>query len=65
MANPRAVSLTLPEVDRATLQSWTRRRCTAQSLALRARIVLACAGPGTTIPVVLISLPGSREMPCL
>ena len=43
MADPRAVSLTLSDADRATLQSWTRRRCTAQGLARRACIVLACA----------------------
>ena len=48
MADSLAVSLTLSDADRATLQSWTRRRCTAQGLALRARIVLACAEPGTT-----------------
>jgi transposase len=29
--------------ERARLQEWTRRRTTAQALALRARIVLACA----------------------
>lgn len=38
MVNPRAVPITLSEADRATLQSWTRRRCTAQGLAIRARI---------------------------
>ncbi len=38
-------SLTLTEKDRETLQGWTRRRKTAQALALRSRIVLrACAG---------------------
>jgi len=36
-------------VDRATLAAWTRRRTTAQALALRARIVLACADrPGAS-----------------
>lgn len=48
MADPRAVSITLSDTDRSTLQSWTRRRSTAQGLALRARIVLTCAEPGTT-----------------
>jgi len=48
MADPRAVSITLSDADRVTLQSWTRRRSTAQGLALRARIVLECAEPGTT-----------------
>src|SRR6266571_480211 len=35
--------LTLSENERETLHSWTRRRITAQALAHRARVVLACA----------------------
>ncbi len=38
---PARIDLT-PE-ERATLEGWTRRRRTAPALALRARIVLACA----------------------
>ncbi len=38
---PARIDLT-PE-ERTTLDGWTRRRSTAQALALRARIVLACA----------------------
>jgi hypothetical protein len=34
--------------DRAVLLSWARRRKTAQGLALRARIVLACADSAAT-----------------
>jgi Transposase and inactivated derivatives len=45
MAASAAPRLTLSETDRATLSSWLRRRRTAQALALRARIVLACAEP--------------------
>jgi transposase len=37
------VELTLSDAERSTLLSWSRRRQTAQSLALRARIVLECA----------------------
>ncbi|WP_183168304.1 IS630 family transposase [Azomonas macrocytogenes] len=48
MADPRAVSITLSDSDRATLTNWIRRRSTAQGLAMRARIVLACAEPGAT-----------------
>lgn len=48
MARPFAVPITLTEADRATLVAWTRRQKTAQALALRARIVLAAAEPGTT-----------------
>jgi transposase len=35
--------LTLSDDERERLESWTRRRTTAQALAQRARIVLACA----------------------
>jgi transposase len=35
--------ITVTNDQRATLESWTRRPKTAQALALRARIVLACA----------------------
>jgi len=39
---PKA-DLVLTEAEREQLQAWTRRRKTAQALALRSRIVLACA----------------------
>lgn len=39
---PLAV-LTVPEADRAVLERWTRRATSANALAMRARIVLACA----------------------
>ena len=48
MAISRAVPLALSEADRDTLEGWTRRSKTAQSLARRARIVLACSAPGAT-----------------
>jgi transposase len=35
--------LMLSDAERETLQSWTRRRTTAQALAQRARVVLECA----------------------
>ena len=40
---PHPSPLALSDADRAVLVGWTRRRTTAQALALRARIVLACA----------------------
>jgi transposase len=40
---PRPVQITLSSDDRAVLVAWARRPSTAQALALRARIVLACA----------------------
>src|SRR4051812_17523989 len=39
-------ALVLSETERAELSSLVARRNTAQALALRARIVLACAGGG-------------------
>jgi transposase len=43
MADPRLEPLVLSEDERRILENWARRRSTAQGLALRARIVLACA----------------------
>jgi transposase len=45
MAVPGTARLALSAADRAMLAQWLRRRRTAQALALRARIVLACAEP--------------------
>jgi len=42
----------LSEDERRALGSWVRRRSTAQGLALRARIVLACAEGGSNLAVV-------------
>src|SRR5258706_15346301 len=44
---PKA-ELTLTDADRAQLQRWARRAKSSQALALRARIVLACAEPGVS-----------------
>lgn len=46
MARP-VVELTLSDEERRTLNRWVRRRTTAQALALRSRIVLACASGKT------------------
>src|SRR5690348_9032757 len=43
MADTRLEPLVLSEDERHTLENWVKRRSTAQGLALRARIVLACA----------------------
>jgi hypothetical protein len=45
-AGPKA-ELVLEEAERAQLIRWARRAKTAQYLALRAKIVLACAEGGT------------------
>ena len=39
------VEITLSAAERRRLESWARRRSSAQALALRCRIVLACADP--------------------
>ncbi|MFB8831244.1 helix-turn-helix domain-containing protein [Azotobacter sp. CWF10] len=56
MADPRAVSITLSGSDRPTLTNWIWRRSTVQGLAMRARIVLACAEPGATNLAVAATL---------
>ncbi|MFM9449422.1 IS630 family transposase, partial [Streptomyces acidiscabies] len=43
MGDSRLEPLVLSEAERLTLQGWASRRVTAQGLAQRARIVLACA----------------------
>ena len=43
--------LVLDAADREALERWTRRRKTSQALALRARIVLACAEGETNVAV--------------
>lgn len=43
--------LTLTEVERETLGQWSRRPKTAQALAQRARVVLACASDRTNTAV--------------
>jgi transposase-like protein len=60
MANPHAIPITLSADDRARLQGWVRRRKTGQALATRARVVLACAAPGSTNGGVAEVLGASR-----
>src|SRR5215217_3215346 len=60
MANPHAIPITLSEADRSQLQGWVRRRKTGQALATRARIVLACAEPGSTNGGIAAALGVSR-----
>jgi transposase len=43
MPTPTAVAIELSDDERARLEAWSRRRTTAQALALRSRIVLAAA----------------------
>jgi transposase len=59
--SPKLVPLVLSDDERRTLVGWTRRRTTAQALALRSRIVLACAEGGSNT-VVAAGLGVSRDM---
>jgi hypothetical protein len=47
MASPKLEPVVLSDEERQVLEGWARRRKTAQALALRSRIVLACAGGDT------------------
>jgi transposase len=60
MPSPHAVPIALSAADRAPLEGCSRRRKTAQALATRARIVLACAEPGSTNGGVAQALGVSR-----
>jgi transposase len=51
MADTRLEPLVLSGDERRTLENWVKRRSTAQGLALRARIVLACADGGSNLAV--------------
>jgi transposase len=46
MASPKLEPVVLSDEERQVLEGWARRRKTAQALALRSRIVLACADGG-------------------
>src|SRR5215210_2839828 len=56
---PKAVAITLSEDERGQLERWSRRRTTAQSLAVRSRIVLAAAD-GESNPATAEKLRVSR-----
>jgi DNA-binding NarL/FixJ family response regulator len=60
MPSSKPVPLELSDEERQVLTGWTRRRTTAQALALRSRIVLECA-KGWSNSEVAASLAVSRE----
>jgi transposase len=51
MGDSRLEPLVLTGDERRTLENWVKRRSTAQGLARRARIVLACAQGGSNVAV--------------
>jgi transposase len=59
--SPILVPLDLTDDERVSLAAWSRRRKTSQALALRSRIILACA-EGGTIGAVAAELGVSRDM---
>jgi len=50
-AGRKTVEITLSAEERSTLQRWVRRHSSSQALALRSRIVLACAEGSTNTDV--------------
>jgi transposase len=59
MASPKLDPLVLTDEERQVLEGWARRRKTAQALALRSRIILACAD-GAGVSTVAADLGISR-----
>jgi transposase len=59
MASPKLEPLVLSDDERRVLEGWARRQKTAQALALRSRIVLACAD-GAAVSAVAAELGVSR-----
>jgi transposase len=47
MPSPKAEPVVLSDEERSVLRGWSRRRKTAQALALRSRIILSCTEGGT------------------
>jgi transposase len=60
MASPKLEPLVLSDDERRVLEGWARRRKTAQALALRSRIILACAD-GAAVSTVAAELGISRS----
>ena len=58
---PKPVALSLTEDERARLLGLARRRRTGQDVAMRARIVLACADPEATNTGIAARLGVSRQ----
>ena len=60
MASPKLEPVVLSDDERRVLEGWARRRKTAQALALRSRIILACAD-GAAVSTVAAELGISRS----
>jgi hypothetical protein len=55
MPSPKLVPLVLSDGERESLEALARKRTASQSLALRARIVLACAEEEGTVPLTVVA----------
>ena len=55
MPSPKLVPLLLSDAERESLEALVRKRTASQSLALRARIVLACAEDGGIAPLTAVA----------
>jgi hypothetical protein len=55
MPSPKLVPLLLTDGERKALEALVRKRTASQSLALRARIVLACAEEGGAAPLTSVA----------
>jgi transposase len=64
MPSPKLAPLLLTDAERGALEALVRKRTASQSLALRARIVLACAEESGTVPLTAVAarVGVSREM---
>jgi hypothetical protein len=60
--NPKVAPLIPPDDERRVLETWTRRRTTAQALTLPAWIVLTCAKAGALNTVVAQQLSLDRGL---
>ncbi len=60
MPSPKLGPLVVSAEERQVLVAWARRRKTSHALALRSRIVLACAD-GSPITAVAAELKVSRD----
>ena len=55
MPSPKLVPLVLSDAERASLEALSRKRTASQSLAGRARVVLACADEGGVAPLTRVA----------
>src|ERR1700722_5079019 len=55
MPSPKLIPLVLADAERALLEALSRKRTAAQSLAERARVVLACAEESGVAPLTRVA----------